>query len=169
MAKAITESTSNRNTYVGVLDLLDRTSITAFAAQWTGPLDVLINNAGVMAIPDLRRTREGCGMHFATNHLGHFALTLVLHGALAAVGNVRVVKLVSATHHHAPVDFDDINFERRAYDPCLAYAQSKTANILMAVETAKHWADDGISVNSVHPGEVLETGLMRHVEVIPDL
>ena len=113
-----------------------------------------INNAGVMALPDLQRTPEGWEMQFATNHLGHFALALGLHDALAAAGDARIVSLSSRGHLRSPVVFDDLNFTSRPYDPWLAYGQSKTANVLFAVEATRRWGGDGITANAVHPGAI---------------
>ena len=147
---------------VTALDLADPDSVAAFTADWTGPLHLLVNNAGVMATPELR-TPQGWELQFATNHLGHFALATGLHPALAAAGGARVVALSSVAHLDAPVDFDDPHFQRRAYDPAIAYAQSKTAVVLFAVEAARRWAADGITVNAVHPGAIL-TNLTRHMD-----
>jgi NAD(P)-dependent dehydrogenase (short-subunit alcohol dehydrogenase family) len=143
------------------LDLLDRASIRAFTASWSGPLHALINNAGIMALPDLRRTPEGWELQFATNHLGHFALTVGLHDALAAAGGARIVSVSSNAHRISPVIFDDIMFERRPYEAWSAYGQSKTANVLLAVEAAKRYAADGITANALMPGGI-RTGLQRH-------
>jgi NAD(P)-dependent dehydrogenase (short-subunit alcohol dehydrogenase family) len=121
---------------VAPLDLSDQASVAAFVSAWSGPLHMLVNNAGIMATP-LLRTPQGWEMQFATNHLGDFALTVGLHGALAAGGGARIVAVSSVGHINGNVDFDDINFDRRPYDPCLAYGQSKTANILFAIEAAK--------------------------------
>ncbi|MCK2237621.1 MULTISPECIES: SDR family NAD(P)-dependent oxidoreductase [unclassified Crossiella] len=147
------------------LDLADRASVAAFAADWQGPLHILVNNAGVMASP-LTRTPEGWELQFGTNHLGHFRLTLGLHRALAAAGGARVVSVSSSAHLMSGVDFEDLHFERRPYDPWVAYGQSKTANILFAVEGAQRWAADGIEVNALMPGGI-RTGLQRHVESDP--
>ena len=148
---------------VAVLDLADLTSVGAFTGSWAGPLHLLVNNAGVMALPERQLTATGWEMQFATNHLGHFALAAGLHGALASAGGARVVSLSSRGHLRAPVDFDDVNFTTRAYDPLIAYGQSKTANVLFAVEAARQWADDGITANAVHPGAIMETNLSRHM------
>ena len=148
--------------HVSRLDLASQSSVAAFAAGWTGPLDLLINNAGVI-LPALQRTAEGWEMTFATNHLGHFALALGLHDSLAARG-ARIVSVSSAGHLRSPVIFDDINFACRPYDPGLAYGQSKTANVLFAVEAARRWRSDGITANAVQPGPVAATGLNRHLE-----
>ncbi|MEU8379616.1 SDR family NAD(P)-dependent oxidoreductase [Streptosporangium sp. NPDC048865] len=146
---------------VAPLDLADPRSVTAFVAAWDGPLHILVNNAGVMMTPELR-TPQGWELQFATNHLGHFALATGLHRALAAAGRARVVALSSVAHLREPVDFDDLHFRVRAYTPGVAYAQSKTANVLFAVEANRRWADDGVTVNAVHPGAVL-TNLTRHM------
>jgi NAD(P)-dependent dehydrogenase (short-subunit alcohol dehydrogenase family) len=114
-------------------------------------------------MPDLRRTAEGWELQFATNHLGHFALALGLHNALAAAGAARVVSVTSEAHLRAPLDFNDPNFVSRPYDAMLAYGQSKTANALFAVEAKRRWHDEGITANAVHPGAV-ETGLARHLD-----
>ncbi|MDP9792801.1 NAD(P)-dependent dehydrogenase (short-subunit alcohol dehydrogenase family) [Catenuloplanes nepalensis] len=144
------------------LDVADPDSVRAFTAAWDGPLHLLINNAGVMAVPDLRRTAGGIELQFATNHLGHFALATGLHGALAAAGGARIVALSSAGHHVAPVDFDDIDFENRPYDPWVAYGQAKTATVLFTVEATRRWAADGIHANAVSPGGVM-TNLQRYI------
>ena len=123
-----------------------------------------MNNAGVMYLPERQLSRERWEMQLATNHLGHFALALWLHDALAASGDARIVSLSSRGHRFAGVDFDDLHFARRPYDPRLAYGQSKTANILFAVEATRRWRDDGITANAVHPGAIIDTNLTRHVD-----
>jgi NAD(P)-dependent dehydrogenase (short-subunit alcohol dehydrogenase family) len=123
-----------------------------------------MNNAGVMALPDLRLTPQGWELQFATNHLGHFALAIGLHDALSAAGAARVVSLSSRGHLRSPVVFEDINFESRPYDLWLAYGQSKTANVLFAVEATRRWASEGITVNAVHPGAIIATNLSRHMD-----
>lgn len=148
---------------VDQLDLTDQDSVADFVARWTGPLHLLVNNAGVMALPDLQRSPEGWELQFATNHLGHFALTVGLHDALAAADGARIVSLSSRGHLRSPVVFEDVDFERRAYDPWLAYGQSKTANVLLAVEATRRWVGDGITANAVHPGAIAETNLSRHM------
>jgi NAD(P)-dependent dehydrogenase (short-subunit alcohol dehydrogenase family) len=152
---------------VAHLDLSDRGSVSEFVAAWTGPLHILVNNAGIMATPELR-TPEGWELQFATNHLGHFALALGLHDALTAAGDARVVSVSSVGHINGGVLFDDINFDRHPYDPWAAYSQSKTANVLFAVEAATRWATDGIAVNALNPGRITSTGLMRHVTPPPE-
>ncbi|GAB3941916.1 hypothetical protein GCM10027614_28060 [Micromonospora vulcania] len=130
-------------------------------ANWDGPLHILVDNAGVMASPEMR-TPQGWEMQFATNHLGHFALATGLRPALAAADGARIVSVSSAAHLRSSVQFDDIQFERREYDPWQAYGQSKTANALFAVEASRRWADDGILANALMPGAI-RTNLQRYV------
>lgn len=161
-ATNITTTTGNQNIHVAYLDLSDLTSVAKFVAAWKGPLHVLINNAGVMRLPE-QHTPEGWEMHFATNHLGHFALTLGLHDALAAAGAARIVLVSSSGHLVSPVVFDDIHFAFRPYDPRLAYAQSKTANVLFAVGATSRWISEGIAANALQPGGVM-TNLQRYMD-----
>ena len=156
-----TGTTGRRQVLVARLDLADQASVAAFAAAWDGPLHMLINNAGIMACP-LMRTPEGWEMQFATNHLGHFALATRLHRALAAAGDARVVSVSSSGHLLSPVVFEDIHFLERPYEPWAAYAQSKTANVLFAVEATRRWAGDGITANALMPGGI-RTRLQRYV------
>jgi NAD(P)-dependent dehydrogenase (short-subunit alcohol dehydrogenase family) len=165
VAGSIITSTGNDAVDVSELDLSSRESVTAFGADWDGPLDILVNNAGIMALPELELTSGGgWELQFATNHLGHFALALGLHDALAAAPAARIVSLSSRGHLRSPVVFEDINFRSRPYDPMLAYGQSKTANILFAVEATRRWAADGITANAVHPGTIAATNLSRHMD-----
>ena len=163
-AADIAATTGNTAIHVSPLDLADQASVASFVAHWSGPLDLLVNNAGVMALPDLELTIEGWEMQFATNHLGHFALARGLHDALAAAGDARIVSLSSRGHLRSPVVFDDVNFTFRPYDPWLAYGQSKTANVLFAVEATRRWGSDGITANAVHPGAIAATNLARHMD-----
>ncbi|MFJ9174529.1 SDR family NAD(P)-dependent oxidoreductase [Streptomyces sp. NPDC102360] len=164
VAGKVEKSTNSTRPRVVRLDLADAASVARFADTWDGPLHLLINNAGVVT-GGLERTREGWEVQFATNHLGHFALATGLRGALARGAaerdGARIVSVSSTAHMRAGVDFDDLHFERRAYDPQLAYAQSKTANSLFAVEATRLWASDGIVANTVNPGGVA-TGLQRN-------
>lgn len=162
-AADISASTGNAAVHVGRLDLADRASIAAFVASWSGPLHMLVNNAGVL-LSQLSLTPEGWELQFATNHLGHFALALGLHDPLAVAGAARIVSLSSEAHLRAQLDFDDLNFASRPYDAMLAYGQSKTANALFAVEAARRWAEDGITANAVHPGAIMETNLARDLD-----
>ena len=145
---------------VGTLDLADLASVDAFVAAWEGPLHLLVNNASVMDTPQ-GTTAQGWELQFGTNHLGHFALAVGLHDALAAAGDARIVSVSSSGHANSPVVFDNLFFARRPYDPSQAYGQSKTANSLFAVEATRRWADDGVTANALMPGGIW-TPLQRH-------
>ncbi len=162
VAAEIREGTGNGAVTVGALDLSDLSSVRAFVAAWSGPLDILVNNAGVMAIQELTLSSSGHEMQFATNHLGHFALALGLHDSLAAATSARIVSVSSGGHLRSPVVFDDIDYAFRDYDPFGAYGQSKTANVLFAVEATRRWAPEGIFVNALMPGGIA-TPLQRHL------
>ncbi|MFD5432686.1 SDR family NAD(P)-dependent oxidoreductase [Kitasatospora sp. NPDC127067] len=162
VARTIAESTGNRDLDVAHLDLTDPASVRALAGAWQGPLHILVNNAGVMACPE-RYTEQGWEWQFATNYLGHFALATGLHHALAAASAARIVSVSSSAHQRSPIVWDDVHFAFRPYDPWLAYGQSKTANVLFAVEATRRWAEDGITANALMPGAIY-TNLQRHTE-----
>jgi NAD(P)-dependent dehydrogenase (short-subunit alcohol dehydrogenase family) len=148
----------------GVADLGDLGSIRGFADSYLAghdAVDVLINNAGVMACP-FGRTADGFETQFGTNHLGHFLLTALLYPALQAGEHPRVVTLTSAGHSRADVDLEDPNFERSEYSPWVAYGQAKTANALFARELARRATPTGLLSFSVHPGGII-TELGRHL------
>jgi NAD(P)-dependent dehydrogenase (short-subunit alcohol dehydrogenase family) len=161
VAAEIQVQTGNASVLVAQLDISDQASVKAFVAAWQGPLHLLINNAGIMALPELTRTPKGWEMQFATNFLGHFALTMGLHDALAAAQGARIVSVSSSSNLFAPVFFDDLHFNFITYDPFLAYGQSKTACALLAVEATRRWAKDGIYANSLNPGAIA-TNLQKH-------
>ena len=161
VAADIIAATGTANVYVARLDLADRETIHSFVDRWTGPLDVLVNNAGIMALPELQRTPDGWEMQFATNYLGHFELATGLHGALAQAGDARVVSVSSSGHLFSPVNFDDLHFNFTPYDPIVAYGQSKSASTLFAVAATSLWRADGITANAVMPGAIA-TNLQRH-------
>ena len=163
-ADRIRSATGNSHVDVGELELDKPASVRAFAENWlrkNSELNILINNAGVMACP-ISRTAEGWEMQFATNHIGHFLLTNLLAGALTAGAPARVVNLSSGGHNFAPVDFDDIHFNHRDYQPFVSYGQSKTANILFSIELDNRLKGRGVRANAVHPGVIL-TDLGRHM------
>jgi len=141
---------------IGILDLADLDSVRVFAETWSARnpsgLDVLINNAGVMAIPQ-RTTADGFEMQFGTNHLGHFALTGLLMPALIAGGRSRVVTVSSQAHRMGRMNFDDLNAERK-YRAWGAYGQSKLANLLFTKELQRRVDQLGIALTAVtaHPG-----------------
>ncbi|SNT54462.1 NAD(P)-dependent dehydrogenase, short-chain alcohol dehydrogenase family [Asanoa hainanensis] len=145
------------------LDLADLDSVAAFADGWSGPLHALVANAGIMALPTRQTTPGGWELQLATNYLGHFALAYRLHDALAAAGDARVVTVSSGAHLRSPMDFEDPQFERRPYEAWAAYAQSKTADVLLAVGIARRWAANGITANAVAPGSI-HTKLQRHLD-----
>ncbi|HEX4459039.1 MAG TPA: oxidoreductase [Polyangia bacterium] len=146
------------------LNLMDPASIDAFAARFLAAhasLDLLVNCAAVMA-PPLTRDARGNESQLSTNHLGHFQLTARLWPALVGGEKARVVAVSSRGHRRAPVDFADMNFERRAYDRWNAYGQSKTANILFALALDRRSQTRGVRALSVHPGSIV-TDLARHM------
>jgi NAD(P)-dependent dehydrogenase (short-subunit alcohol dehydrogenase family) len=126
VAQHITRVTGNHEVFVRPLDLVDQQSIAAFVADWEGPLHILINNAGIMALPSLERTSGGWEIQFATNFLGHFALRWGCTMRFAAASGARIVSLSSSANMIAPVIFDDLHFDFLPYDPLVAYGQSKT-------------------------------------------
>ncbi|MER6184579.1 oxidoreductase [Streptomyces sp. NPDC001652] len=141
------------------LDLADLSSVREFAAAWDGPLDLLINNAGVMMVPE-QRTPDGFEMQFGTNHLGHFALTNLLLPYLTD----RVVTVSSGAHRwgNARIRFDDLNWTT-GYHPNQAYAQSKLANLLFTLELQRRLTESGSPVRALaaHPG-YSATNLQSH-------
>ncbi|GGL21504.1 oxidoreductase [Nocardia jinanensis] len=145
------------------LDLADLSSVREFAAG-VASADVLINNAGVMAVP-LRRTADGFEMQIGTNHLGHFALTGLLVGKIGE----RIVTLSSGAHAAGAIDLDDLNWERRPYKRWSAYGQSKLANLLFAFELQRRLTAAGSAKLSLaaHPGYAA-TGLQSHTETVFD-
>jgi NAD(P)-dependent dehydrogenase (short-subunit alcohol dehydrogenase family) len=150
---------------LAALDLAAPATIDAFAAAFLAsgrPLHLLIGNAGIMAAP-LARDARGYESQLATNHLGHFQLAVRLWPALVAARGARIVSLSSRGHHRASLDFDDPFFERRPYDKWTAYGQSKTANVLFAVEADRRGAAQDIRAFAVHPGAILATDLGRHM------
>ena len=147
------------------LDLMDPSSIDDFADRFLASdkvLHILVNNAGVMANP-LTRDMRGYESQFSTNHLGHFQLAARLWPALQKAEGTRVVAVSSRGHTFSGVDFDDPNFERREYNPYLAYGQSKTANALFAVSLDALGERYGVRAFSLHPGGIVTTNLIRHL------
>lgn len=165
VAAEIRESTGNANVSVEALELGSLASIRAFAERMLAKhprLDLLINNAGVMACPQ-GKTSDGFALQFGSNHLGHFLMTCLLVPALRRGTAARVVSLSSRGHHMSPVAFEDVPFEHRAYDKWLSYGQAKTANVLFAVGLEKRLGASGIHANAVHPGAIV-TELGRHLQ-----
>lgn len=167
-ARAVLDAAGLEDVTVAALDLADLASVHGFAEECLASgflasgqgLDILINNAAVMASPE-HRVGPGWESQFATNHLGHFALTNLLWPALAAGRGARVVSLSSTGHKLSPVRFDDINFGS-GYDKWKAYGQAKTANSLFAVHLDALGKDEGVRAFAVHPGGIM-TELQRHL------
>lgn len=144
---------------LGSLDSV-RQSVDQFLARWN-KLDVLINNAGIMATP-LGYTIDGFEQQFAINFLGHFLLAQFLLPALRKAVPARVVSLTSSAHRMSDIHFEDIQYRHRPYNKWEAYGQSKTADVLLAVALTKHYHEQGITANAVNPGGV-RTGLQQHL------
>jgi NAD(P)-dependent dehydrogenase (short-subunit alcohol dehydrogenase family) len=165
VAEAINAETGAKRTTVGKLDLADLASVRSFGSAWSGPLHVLINNAGVMASP-LMHTSQGFEMQLGANHLGHFTLAKGLAGALEAGAKggkpARIVSLSSIGHRRSDIRWDDPHFRNGDYEKWTSYGQSKTANALFAVGVTQKWKDRGILANAVMPGGIL-TPLQRHL------
>ena len=146
---------------VSQLDLCDPKSIEAFCARWLDsrrPLHILVNNAAPLPSNTLVLDARGYELQFATSHLGHFQLTLGLVSALRAAHGARVVNVSSGAQRFGDIRWDDPNFSL-GYDSRQAYAQSKKANVLFAVELDRRFASEGIHGYAVHPGVVVGTGL----------
>ena len=154
-AKIVSENPAAK-VEVRVLDVADLDSVRRFAAAFMSegrPLDLLINNAGVMAIPERRTTPQGFEVQFGTNHLGHFALTGLLLPALLRQPKSRVVTVASIAHKGGKLNFDDLNAERK-YDPRAAYQQSKLANVVFGLELDRRLKARSADTESMiaHPG-----------------
>jgi NAD(P)-dependent dehydrogenase (short-subunit alcohol dehydrogenase family) len=165
VTKEIRKATGNEDIEIEELELGSLASIRAFADRFLarhGALQLLVNNAGVMACP-FGKTSDGFELQFGTNHLGHFLMTGLIAPALLNGAPGRVVSVSSRGHQLSPIVFDDIHFEQREYDKWLSYGQSKTANILLAVELERRLGSRGVHANAVHPG-VIPTDLARHME-----
>jgi NAD(P)-dependent dehydrogenase (short-subunit alcohol dehydrogenase family) len=158
-AAQVRRGVPNADVTVRALDLASMDAVRSFAGGWSGPLHLLVNNAGVMAPPRRARTAEGFELQFGTNHLGHYVLTGLLLPALLESGRGRVVTVSSIVHHRGTSDVLDGN-AGPGYDPQQAYAQSKLANLLFARELQRLSEARGLPLTSVaaHPG-LAATGL----------
>jgi len=141
------------------LDLGDLDSVAEFTAGLSGPVDLLVANAGVSKTPH-SHLPNGLEVRFATNHLGHFLLARLLYDQMRSRG-ARVVVVSSAAHKGNPVHLDDLQWKARDHSWGAAYGESKSANILFAQEATRRWSEEGIVANAVLPGSAL-TGLQRH-------
>ena len=162
-ADRIRTSVPTTDLQTGLVDLADLSSIRSYAEEYLqedAPIDVLINNAGVMACPFMT-TKDGFEMQFGTNHLGHFLLTNLLMPAIRSGQNPRIINLSSAGHTHSDVSLDDPNFETSEYNAWESYGRSKSANIHFTREIVRRYGDV-IRSFAVHPGVIL-TELGRHL------
>ena len=147
------------------MDLGNLNSVRKFTEDYKesfGKLDLLINNAGIMACPETR-IGNGWESQFAVNHIGHFLLTKELMDTMAENDSARFVSLSSSAHSLTGILWDDIHFQNNPYDKWMAYGQSKTASSLIAIEFHRRMVDKGVSGFSVHPGGIL-TPLQRHLQ-----
>ena len=147
------------------MDLGNLNSVRKFTEDFKesfGKLDLLINNAGIMACPETR-IGNGWESQFAVNHIGHFLLTKELMDTMAENDSARFVSLSSSAHSLTGILWDDIHFQNNPYDKWMAYGQSKTASSLIAIEFHRRMVDKGVSGFSVHPGGIL-TPLQRHLQ-----
>ena len=163
-AQQVREATGSAKVETIELDLASLASVRRCAEEATrrfDRIDLLINNAGVMACP-FGKTADGFEMQFGTNHLGHFLLTNLLLPLVEKGESPRIVNLSSRGHHFDTVHFDDPNFEHRDYDKWRSYGQSKTANIMFAVGLEQRLSGRGIHAYAVHPGGIM-TNLGRHL------
>ncbi|KAL5456423.1 hypothetical protein PMIN06_003926 [Paraphaeosphaeria minitans] len=145
-----------------------RTAAKTILEKSNNQVNLLINNAGIMALPKLEKTKDGFEMQFGVNHLAHFLLFQLLKPALLASSTAefssRVVNLSSSAHHVASInESGNYNFEKTEYNDMVAYGQAKTANIYMANEIERRYGSQGLHATSVHPG-VISTGLMQHLD-----
>lgn len=169
VANAINQEAGSKRVSFGMLDLSSLEAVRHFANVWGDRrIDILINNAAVMASP-LMRTADGFEMQFGTNHLGHFLLSVLLApnliaGAKASGKPSRLVSLSSIGHRRSGIHFDDPNYNTRPYEKWEAYGQAKTANSLFAVGFDKRFKDQGVHANAVMPGGIL-TPLQRHLPI----
>ncbi len=149
---------------IATMDLGDVASTRKFSGDYVGtgrPLDILINNAGIMACP-LDRVGPGWERQFGVNHLGHMAMTVGLLPALQKANGSRLVALSSTAHIRGDVNWDDPHYQTSEYDKWGAYAQAKSANALFALGADRKWDEYGVTAFGVHPGGIF-TPLQRHL------
>ena len=157
----------NDNVVFVQLDLSSLDSVREFAAKILEEeprIDILINNAGVMMIPERRLTKDGFEMQFGTNHLGHFLLTNLLLDRIKEAPSVRIVSVSSLAYRRGKIDIDDLNSER-SYGPISVYSKSKLANILFTRGLAKRLQGTNVTANVLHPGGI-RTGLQQHSKLL---
>ena len=163
-AVEVRKRSGNNNVVFFQLDLASLDSVRKFAAkilEEEPQIDILINNAGVMALPERTLTQDGFEMQFAVNHLGHFLLTNLLLDHIKKTPSARIVNVSSKAHLRGNIDFENLNSEK-SYVPWIAYDTSKLANILFTRSLAKRLEGTGVTANSLHPGLIM-TELSRHL------
>jgi len=164
VVEELRKETENKNIVFIKLDLTDLKSIKDFVLEFKRryqTLNILINNAGVMAIPDRRLTKDGFEMQFGTNHIGHFYLTTLLIDVLKKSAPSRVINLSSMAYSYGKMNWEDLNYEK-GYNLSTAYSQSKLANVLFTKELQRRYGNQGIKSVSIHPGVVV-TELTRYM------
>ena len=160
----VRKRSGNDNVVFVQLDLASLDSVRKFSTkvlEEEPQIDILINNAGVMAIPKRTLTQDSFEMQFGTNHLGHFLLTNLLLDRIKQAPSARIVNVSSTAHQRGNMDFDNLNSEK-FYSPWVAYGTSKLANILFTRSLAKRLEGTGVTANVLHPG-VISTELTRHI------
>ena len=165
-AVEVRKRSNNDNAVFCQLDLASLESVRKFASKILEEeprIDILINNAGVMALPQRTLTIDGFEMQFGTNHLGHFLLTNLLLDRIKEAPSARIVNVSSGAHRQGKMDFDNLNSEK-SYVPWVAYGTSKLANILFTRSLAKRLEGTNVTANSLHPG-VINTELARHLSL----
>ena len=165
-AVEVRKRSNNDNVVFCQLDLASLESVRKFAGKILEEeprIDILINNAGVMALPQRTLTKDGFEMQFGTNHLGHFLLTYLLLDRIKEAPSARIVNVSSSAHRRGKMDFDNLNSEK-SYVPWVAYGTSKLANILFTRSLAKRLKGTNVTANSLHPG-VINTELARHLSL----
>ncbi len=166
IAQNINRTAKGPKARVQRLDLSNLGSVRGFVDEWGGaPVDILINNAGVMACPQ-SYTDDGLEMQIGTNHFGHYTLSALMAPAMAKAAkagrSARLVQLSSIGHRRSAINWDDPHYRTRPYEKWEAYGQSKTANSLFAVGFNRRFAEHGVTANAVMPGGIM-TPLQRHL------
>ncbi|MBQ74917.1 MAG: short-chain dehydrogenase [Gammaproteobacteria bacterium] len=161
--ETVKKSVPDADVELAILDLFDLDSVRKCGkeiAENFPKIDILINNAGVMAAP-LSRTKEGLEIHLGTNFLGHYVFTKYLINNVIQAAPSRIINLTSSAHRLSPYRLDDPFFEKEEYHKLTAYGQSKTASVLFALELDRRYKDRGVRTTAVHPG-LINTELGRH-------
>ena len=168
VVELLQKETKNPHITAAKIDLADLNSVFEFCKLWKKPVHILVNNAGITALPQKELSKQNYELQFATNFLGHFALTMGLLYHLKEAKGARIVNVASSAHLVSPIIWDDMNFNFIPYDPLIAYGQSKTALILFSVAITQKWQKYGIYSNALNPGAIA-TNLQKHTGIkIPE-